>query len=119
MDLEIEIKEEPVWREGTASTSFDSYELSLDEMYVKEEIKSELAEPGQTQHAADIKDEGIPEEQIIAQLLPCIKEENRQVQFSFTTQAPHAKFKICHDCRGTNASRRYCLLLLILTLVWM
>ncbi|XP_068083046.1 uncharacterized protein [Anabrus simplex] len=50
MDQQIEIKEEPVWLQGSANTSFAS---------------------------ADIKDETIIEEQTVEQLVPCFKEENK------------------------------------------
>ncbi|XP_067013202.2 uncharacterized protein [Anabrus simplex] len=103
MDLKIEIKEEPVWLEGTASTSFDNYKLTSDEMHLKEETKSELpepgqtqdnyeltsdkmqlekgtssefAEPGQTQPCANIKDEICIDEPAVGQLVACLKEED-------------------------------------------
>ncbi|XP_068083978.1 probable inactive protein kinase DDB_G0270444 [Anabrus simplex] len=49
MDQEVEIKQEPVLHEGTAYTLFDIYEHVPEKRHLKEEIKSEFAEPGRTQ----------------------------------------------------------------------
>ncbi|XP_068082876.1 uncharacterized protein [Anabrus simplex] len=59
MDQNREIKEEPVWL-GGASTSFPS---------------------------ADVKDELI-EEQIVNQLVPCLKEENNEGNVDVRTRSP-------------------------------
>ncbi|XP_068084073.1 uncharacterized protein [Anabrus simplex] len=82
MDHKVEVKEEPVWLEETASTSFDNYEPASDEMHLKEETKSELAEPGQTQvntfePFTDVKDEICIDEHTVCQLIPSLKEEDK------------------------------------------
>ncbi|XP_067013074.2 gastrula zinc finger protein XlCGF7.1 [Anabrus simplex] len=76
MDQKIEMKEEPVWLEGTVSTSFDSYKLTTVEKHLKEETKSELAEPGQTQPPTHVKDEICVDEHTVGQLVACLKEED-------------------------------------------
>ncbi|XP_068083042.1 uncharacterized protein [Anabrus simplex] len=87
MDQKVEIKEEPVWLEGTASTSFDHCELVLEKTHLKEETKSELADPGQAQlntfeHFADVKDEILVEEHPVP-LVPCFKEGDKKVDSNF------------------------------------
>ncbi|XP_068084089.1 uncharacterized protein [Anabrus simplex] len=69
MDQKVEIKVETVWLEERA----DNYELLSEETHLKEETKSELAEPGQTQVKtfelfADVKDEIFKEEHTGGQL---------------------------------------------------
>ncbi|XP_068083066.1 uncharacterized protein [Anabrus simplex] len=78
MDLKVQIKEEPVWVEVTADTSLENYELISEMIPLKQEIKSELTEPGRTQEntfepSADIKEEILIEEH---QVDPNIKENN-------------------------------------------
>ncbi|XP_068083067.1 uncharacterized protein [Anabrus simplex] len=104
MDQKLEVKVEPIWLEGIASTSFDNYVLTSDEMHFKEEIRSELAEaeqaqdnyvlasdemcfkegnrselaePGQTQHPTDIKNEICVDEHTVGKLVACLKEEDK------------------------------------------
>ncbi|XP_068084094.1 gastrula zinc finger protein XlCGF17.1-like [Anabrus simplex] len=72
MDQEIEVKEEPVWLEGT---SFDNCVLTLDEMHLKEETKSELPDPGQTQPTTDVKEEISVDEPTVGEVVVCVKEE--------------------------------------------
>ncbi|XP_068084000.1 zinc finger protein 740-like [Anabrus simplex] len=65
MDEKVYIKKETVWLEGTPSTSFDKHERASEIIHMKEETKSELAEPEQTQvntfeHLADVNDEMNP-----------------------------------------------------------
>ncbi|XP_067004913.2 uncharacterized protein [Anabrus simplex] len=113
MDQKIEIKEEPVWLEGTASTSFDNYVLTLDEVHLKEETKSELPEPGQTQDnyelaseemhfkeetksdlaepeqtqpATDIKDEICVVDHTVGQLVACLKKEDSSSIFGHVVE---------------------------------
>ncbi|XP_066998561.2 zinc finger protein OZF [Anabrus simplex] len=76
MDHKIEIKDELVWFEGTAGSSFENYELTTEETHLKEETKSELAEPGQTQPFAGVKDEICVDEHTVGQLVPRFKEED-------------------------------------------
>ncbi|XP_068086201.1 zinc finger protein 782 isoform X2 [Anabrus simplex] len=102
MDENVVVKEEPVWLEGTPSSSFDnyvltsdelhlkeetkrelpepgqtqdSYELTSEEMHLKEETKSEFLEPGQTQPSTHIKDEICVDELAVGQLVACLKED--------------------------------------------
>ncbi|XP_067003951.2 uncharacterized protein [Anabrus simplex] len=82
MDQKMEIKEEPPWLEGTASTSFDNYEHTSAKMHLKEETKSELAELGETQLPTDIKDE------IFVDELTCFKEEDKIENDAFLTRGP-------------------------------
>ncbi|XP_067000106.2 oocyte zinc finger protein XlCOF6.1 [Anabrus simplex] len=88
MDHKIGIKDEPVWFEGTAGSSFDNYELTTEETPLKEETKSELAEPGQTQPCAGIKDEICVDEHTVGQLVPCFKEEDNFVNAALLTSGP-------------------------------
>ncbi|XP_068082649.1 uncharacterized protein [Anabrus simplex] len=82
MDQKVEIKEEPVWLDGTEAASFDNYELASEMTCLQEETKSKFEEPVQTQMntfepVADVKDEINIEEQTVAQLVPCLKEESK------------------------------------------
>ncbi|XP_068082648.1 uncharacterized protein [Anabrus simplex] len=61
MDQKVEIKEEPVWLDGTEGVSFA---------------------------VADIKDEINIEEQTLAQLVPCFKEENNFENVSLLIRGP-------------------------------
>ncbi|XP_068083888.1 uncharacterized protein [Anabrus simplex] len=49
MDQKLEIKEEPVWLEGTANTSLENFEFVSEMISLKQETKSELTEPQPTQ----------------------------------------------------------------------
>ncbi|XP_068082644.1 uncharacterized protein [Anabrus simplex] len=73
MDQKVEIKEEPVWLDGTAGASFDSYQLASEETHLQEEMKSELAEPGQTKMYT-FEEEFEHESAVI-----CLKEETKPV----------------------------------------
>ncbi|XP_067013308.2 uncharacterized protein [Anabrus simplex] len=82
MEQKVEIKEEPVWLEGTVGTSLENYKITSEEMHLKEEPKSELAEPRETQVNAfeastDIKDEICVDEHTVGQLVTCFKEEDK------------------------------------------
>ncbi|XP_068084084.1 uncharacterized protein [Anabrus simplex] len=84
MDLEIKIKEEPAWLEGTGNASLENIEhVGLLEMItLKNEAKSEITEPGPTQdnsfeHSEDIKKEVFIEQHTVGQLVPYIKEETK------------------------------------------
>ncbi|XP_068086976.1 zinc finger protein 3 homolog [Anabrus simplex] len=82
MDLEVKIKEEPAWFEGTTSASLEHIEHVSEVINVKEEIKSELTEPWSTQEnslepSEDTKEEIFIEEHTDDQLLPYIKEETK------------------------------------------
>ncbi|XP_068083038.1 zinc finger protein 852-like isoform X1 [Anabrus simplex] len=101
MDQKVEIKEEPVWLEGTASTSFDHCELVLEKTHLKEETKSELADPGQAQlntfeHFADVKDEILVEEHPVP-LVPCFKEgDNEENDAVFTRSLVDSSDSCCN-----------------------
>ncbi|XP_068085452.1 uncharacterized protein [Anabrus simplex] len=82
MDLEVNIKEEPAWLEGTRNASLESIEHLSDMVVLKKEVKSELTEPGSTQENTLEPSEGIKEEIFtdpgsINQLVPNIKEETK------------------------------------------
>ncbi|XP_068086891.1 uncharacterized protein PF3D7_1120000-like [Anabrus simplex] len=49
MDLEIKIKEEPAWLEGKTTASLEKFEHVSEVIALKEEVKSELTEPGASQ----------------------------------------------------------------------
>ncbi|XP_068085444.1 uncharacterized protein [Anabrus simplex] len=86
MDMEVKIKEEPTWLEGTTTASLENTEYVSEVITLKAEIKSELTEPRSTQEKSlepseDTKEEIFIEEQTDDQLLPYIKEEtNRRTQ---------------------------------------
>ncbi|XP_066998581.1 uncharacterized protein [Anabrus simplex] len=87
MDQKVEIKQEPIWLDGTAGTSFGNYEFASEVMHLQGETNSKLEEPAQTlmntfEHAADVKDEINIEEQTVAELVPCFKEENNYIPAS-------------------------------------
>ncbi|XP_067010603.2 uncharacterized protein [Anabrus simplex] len=80
MELEVKIKEEPAWLEGTTTASLENFEHVSEVIVVKEEVKSELTEPGSSQEnslepSEDIKEEIFVEEHTDDQLMPYIKEE--------------------------------------------
>ncbi|XP_068084057.1 gastrula zinc finger protein XlCGF46.1 [Anabrus simplex] len=61
MDQKVELKQEPVWTEGTASTSF---------------------------LFADVKDEMFIEERIVSELVPCFKEEDTVGSIAVNRRTP-------------------------------
>ncbi|XP_068086359.1 uncharacterized protein [Anabrus simplex] len=84
MDLEVNIKEEPVWLEGTTNSSLEDIEHSSEVIPLKEEVKSELTEPEPThedslQLSEDIKKEIFVEQHTDDQLLAYIKEKTKYV----------------------------------------
>ncbi|XP_068085532.1 uncharacterized protein [Anabrus simplex] len=81
MNMEVKIKEEPAWLEGTTA-SLENTEYVSEVITLKAEIKSELTEPRSTQEKSlepseDTKEEIFIEEQTDDQLLPYIKEETK------------------------------------------
>ncbi|XP_068086126.1 uncharacterized protein [Anabrus simplex] len=81
MDFEVKIKEEPVSFEETSNSSCDNYNIISEEMHLKEEPKSELAEARETQvntfePSTNIKDEICVDEHTVGQLVACFKEED-------------------------------------------
>ncbi|XP_068086727.1 uncharacterized protein [Anabrus simplex] len=90
MDLQIKIKEEPAWLEGTTNASLENIEHVSGVIALKKEAKSELTEPGPTQESSlepseDIKEEIFIEEHTDDQLLPYIKEETKYVHYKSYT----------------------------------
>ncbi|XP_068085562.1 zinc finger protein 782-like [Anabrus simplex] len=82
MDLEVKVKEEPAWLEGTTNASLEKIEHASEVIALKEEVKSELTEPGSMQEnslepSKDIKEEIFIEEHTDDQLLAYIKEETK------------------------------------------
>ncbi|XP_067013970.1 uncharacterized protein [Anabrus simplex] len=82
MDLEIKIKEEPAWLEGTTTASLENFEHVSEVIVLKDEVKSELTESGSSHEnylepSEDIKEEILIEEHSDVQLLPYIKEETK------------------------------------------
>ncbi|XP_068085583.1 uncharacterized protein [Anabrus simplex] len=71
------IKEEPICFEETSNTSCDNYKIISEEMHLKEEPKSELAVPRETQPSSDIKNEITVDEHKVDQLVTCFKEEDK------------------------------------------
>ncbi|XP_067004915.1 uncharacterized protein [Anabrus simplex] len=83
MEEKVEIKEEPVWLEGPSSTSFDNCQHASEIIHMKEETKSEVAEPEPAKvdtfkPLADVKDEIFVEDDTVDQLIPCFKEEDKR-----------------------------------------
>ncbi|XP_068083004.1 zinc finger protein 382 isoform X3 [Anabrus simplex] len=85
MEEAVFVKCEPAWPLDTEEepSNFDSDELLSQKIHLKEEIKSELAEPGQVQvntlePFADVKDEISVEDHTDGQLEPCFKEDNKK-----------------------------------------
>ncbi|XP_068086123.1 zinc finger protein 782-like [Anabrus simplex] len=112
MDLEVKIKEEPVCFEETSNTSFDSYKITAEEMHLKEEPKSELAEPRGTQVNAfeastDIKDEICVEEDTVGQLVTCFKEEDELENVALLTGG-HPEERQIHPTRQWALSCYIC-----------
>ncbi|XP_068084003.1 uncharacterized protein [Anabrus simplex] len=97
MDLEIKIKEEPAWLEGTGNASLENIEHVTQIITLKKEAKSELTEPGPTENCSfepseDTKEEIFIEQHTVGQLMPYIKEETNRCTAakpdSFTSAAP-------------------------------
>ncbi|XP_068085442.1 uncharacterized protein [Anabrus simplex] len=88
MDLEVKIKEEPICLEETSNTSCDNYKLISEEMHLKEEPKSELAVPRETQPSSNIKNEVTVDEHTVGQLVACFKEEDNYGNVALLTRAP-------------------------------
>ncbi|XP_068085585.1 uncharacterized protein [Anabrus simplex] len=77
MDLEVKVKEEPICFEETSNTSCDNYKIISQEMHLKEEPKSDLAVPRETQPSSDVKNEISVDEHPVRQLVACFKEEDK------------------------------------------
>ncbi|XP_068085468.1 zinc finger protein 41-like [Anabrus simplex] len=82
MDLEVKVKKEPAWLEETINASLENIEHVPEVIALKEEVKSELTDPGSTQENSLEPSEDIKEEIFIGdhaddQLLPHIKEETK------------------------------------------
>ncbi|XP_068085467.1 uncharacterized protein [Anabrus simplex] len=77
MDLEVKIKEEPACFEETSNTSCDNYKIISGEMHLKEEPRSELAVPRETQPSSNVKNEITVDEHPVGQLVACVKEEDK------------------------------------------
>ncbi|XP_068085461.1 uncharacterized protein [Anabrus simplex] len=88
MDLEIKVKEEPIFFEETSITSCDNYKIISEEMHLKEEPKSELAVPRETQPSSDIKNEVTVDEHTVGQLVACFKEEDKFVNGALLNGGP-------------------------------
>ncbi|XP_068086124.1 uncharacterized protein [Anabrus simplex] len=93
MDFEVKIKEEPVSFEETSNSSCDNYNIISEEMHLKEEPKSELAEARETQvntfePSTNIKDEICVDEHTVGQLVACFKEEDRFGNVALFTGVP-------------------------------
>ncbi|XP_067010648.2 uncharacterized protein [Anabrus simplex] len=76
MDIEVKIKEEPICFEETSNTSCDIYKIISEEMQLKEQPKSELAVPRETQPTSNIKNEISVDDHAVGQLVACFKEED-------------------------------------------
>ncbi|XP_068085536.1 uncharacterized protein [Anabrus simplex] len=79
MDLEVKVKEEPICFEETSNTSCDNHKIISEEVHLKEEPKSELAVPRETQPSSDIKNEITVDEHTVGQLVACVKEEDTYI----------------------------------------
>ncbi|XP_068086252.1 uncharacterized protein [Anabrus simplex] len=77
MESEVMIKQEPICFKETSNTSCDNYKIISEEMHLKEEPKSELAEPRETQPSTDIKDEICIDEQTVGQSVDGFKEDDK------------------------------------------
>ncbi|XP_068083999.1 zinc finger protein 260-like [Anabrus simplex] len=80
MDMETNIKEEPVWLETTGNASLESIEHVTQIITMKKEAKSELTVPGPTEDCSfepseDTKEKIFIEQHTVDQLIPYIKEE--------------------------------------------
>ncbi|XP_068086901.1 oocyte zinc finger protein XlCOF19 [Anabrus simplex] len=104
MDLEVKIKEEPAWLEGTTTASLENIEHVSEVIALKEEVKSELTEPESTQENSletsnDIKEEIFIEEHTDDQLLPYIKAETKsRPEVSYADHQPPDGGAPCFCC---------------------
>ncbi|XP_068083853.1 uncharacterized protein [Anabrus simplex] len=85
--MEIEIKDEPVWHEGTANDSLGNFELVSEMVLLKQETKSELIEPRPAEEntfkpSADSKEEVLVEQDKVELPVPNIKEENMALKIT-------------------------------------
>ncbi|XP_068086361.1 zinc finger protein 649 [Anabrus simplex] len=100
MDLEVNIKQEPAWPDGTTNASLENTEHTSDVVVLRKEVKSELTEPGSPQGnsfepSKGIKKEICTEPGTIIQLVPNIKEETRSNLYGKSfSQKPHS----CNVC---------------------
>ncbi|XP_067013289.2 zinc finger protein 22 [Anabrus simplex] len=106
MDLEVSIKEEPICFEETLNTSCDNYKIMSEEVHLKADPKSELAEPRETQPSTDIKDEICIDEGPVGQLVACFKEEDKFAQTALLTGGDSATCKILQRQQFTHSSER-------------
>ncbi|XP_068082879.1 zinc finger protein 239-like [Anabrus simplex] len=88
MDQKVEIKKEPVWLDGSAGTSFENFKHDSAVTCLREESKPVCAEVRPSQPAAGVKDEVNIEEQTIAQLVPCFKEESNLENVALLSRGP-------------------------------
>ncbi|XP_068086996.1 zinc finger protein 134-like [Anabrus simplex] len=104
MDLEVKIKEEPAWLEETTNASLENIEHISEVIALKEEVKSELTDPGSAQEKSleppeDIKEEIFIEEHTDDQLLQYIKEETKSSpEVSNTDHQPPDGGEPCFRC---------------------
>ncbi|XP_068086981.1 uncharacterized protein [Anabrus simplex] len=90
MDLEVEIKEEPVWLEEKDNSSLEKFEFVSEMKPLKQETKSELRESVPTQDNAlepspDIKEEISIEQNTVDEFVPHIEEENNVAEIDVFT----------------------------------
>ncbi|XP_068087026.1 zinc finger protein 664-like [Anabrus simplex] len=104
MDLEVRIKEEPAWLEGTTNASLENIEHLSEVIALKEEVKSELTEAESMQEnslgpSQDIKKEIFIEEHTDDQLFPYIKEETKsRPEVSYAEYQPPDGGELCLRC---------------------
>ncbi|XP_067004484.1 uncharacterized protein [Anabrus simplex] len=65
MDMDIEIKDEPVWHEETGNDSLEKFKLVSKMAPLKEETKSELIKPSPTQDNAFEEKFGLVSEMVL------------------------------------------------------
>ncbi|XP_067004352.2 zinc finger protein 239-like [Anabrus simplex] len=106
MDLNVKIKEEPICCEETSNASCDNYKVTSEEMHLKEEPKSELGEPRETQLTTGIKDEICVDEHIVCPLVASFKEEDKR-ESTLLTEAPSNQSPI-HPARQWSLSCNEC-----------
>ncbi|XP_067003952.2 zinc finger protein 614 [Anabrus simplex] len=97
MDLEVHIKQEPIWLEETENTEHVSEMIPL-----KKEAKSELTEPGPMQESsfepsADVKEEIFTEQHTGNEVVPFFEEDTK-----WRPDIPYADHRTpdCCDSRG-------------------
>ncbi|XP_068085443.1 uncharacterized protein [Anabrus simplex] len=108
MDLEVKIKEEPICFEETPNTSCDNYKIISEEMHLKEEPKSELAVPRETQPSSNVKNEITVDEHTVGQLVACVKEEDKFENVALLTRGEvctcNSRCKILKEGSGVMCS---------------